>query len=77
MQNGRALSDLRTYRGGTRRTLDLDVGAAARPQLPLQLEEAVGEPASLIATVLSRRSEATAVASNQLLNAEFSAECRF
>ena len=39
----------------------------------LQLEEAVGEPASLIATVLSRRSEATAVASNQLLHAEFSA----
>jgi hypothetical protein len=52
--------------------------SVGHPQLPLQLEEAVGEPASLIATVLSRRSEATAVAStslytqNSVLNADSS-----
>eukprot|EP01047_Picozoa_sp_COSAG01_P093675 COSAG01_NODE_24755_length_767_cov_2.453593_1_plen_122_part_10 len=39
--------------GWGRRLPTLAVGAAAHPQLPLQLEEAVGEPASLIATVLS------------------------
>jgi hypothetical protein len=39
--------------------------------------DGLGSVVSVLATILSRRSEATAVASNQLLHAEFNAECRF